>query len=148
MSIIAERLEYILQSVSNRQVLNETGIDARSQREILTGEYEPTGLTRSYVNRLYQQTSYSNMRDTGFSHSQALRFSNQMPDSIIEKTNNVSELISRLAGGAAKNKLEKQGIQFDVYTHRALLEEMEDAIKQGLEHSRETYETWIDYGRK
>ena len=147
MALLGDRLSYILDYLTPRQVLNETGFNVQDQREILAGTYDPTGYSRTFINRLYQRTTYAVMRNTGFSASQALRFTNQTPDNIRDKTLMVSDLVSNLAVGALQNKLTKQGLSYDVYSHRDLLSDMEDRIAAGLQRSRKTYEQWFDYGR-
>ncbi|MGD9163013.1 MAG: hypothetical protein PVG39_31700 [Desulfobacteraceae bacterium] len=146
-STLSQKLSYLRTRLTARAILDETGLTAALQREVINEEWIPSGTVRRWVNNLYQSTTYQELRNTGFSHSQAFRFNTNLPDSITEKRNIVSGLISELAGGALKTSLAKQGIAFDVWEHRGLFAEMEEKVKEGFENSRKTYEQWQDYGR-
>jgi hypothetical protein len=142
---LSQRMSYLLEYVTPRTILNETGLTASMQREVIAETYVPTGTIRQWVNSLYQKTTYQNLTAVGFSHSQAFRFDAQLPSDIEDKSATVSNLIANLAGGAAKMSLAKQGIAYDVYEHRGIFEEMQDKVKKGFEYSRKTYEEWQDY---
>ncbi len=144
MSWASERLSYLLVQVDREDITAATGLSARQQDEIIYSGGKVEGDTYRNLRNLYQRTAYSVMRETGFSNNQASRFSSYAPNSVLDRTLTVANLISDLTSGALDFKLAAHGESVDEYEYNDMYNSMRDSIVEGMQNSKKMYEQWTD----
>ena len=83
----------------------------------------------------YQREAYGRMRETGFSATQARRFSRYAAESVGLKISEMKLLVNRFTTGAVGQKiasLQRQGLDYDL---DSLWKEMKQKIIKGLQDS-------------
>jgi hypothetical protein len=141
------RLEFLRGFMSRAAIRAETGLTTAMQEEILTEKYIPIGETRNFIRNLYQRTAYDQLKDAGFSASQASRFRGYAPVTVLDRMETLTGMISDLAKGALDQKLARTGIELGAGAYDEALTDYMDTVREGFSHSSKTYEEWMDYGR-
>lgn len=147
MSWASVRLEFLRGFITRSAIAAETGLTSALQNDILSGVYNPTGLTKGYLDNLYKRTAYQEMKNVGFSANQANRFRSYSPETVLSRMETVKGLIDELAKGALDLKLEKAKITLSGQAYTDAYDDMYDTVKEGFSYSTKEYEEWQDYGR-
>lgn len=145
MTAALRRLEYMRGFLSRGEIQSQTGIHWARQEAYIRGTSSlSTDETRSLYNA-YSRLSYSQLRESGMSASQASRFRNYAPTSLTDRISDMSTLISNLSEGSVKSIIARQGITVTYEEYLDMINEMQGKVKTGLQESKLTYEQWKEY---
>ncbi|GAG49368.1 unnamed protein product [marine sediment metagenome] len=86
------------------------------------------------------------MRETGFSATQARRFSWHTPGRVTEVTNILKGKIDYLSKGYLGGVAERRGLSIDEVTTPYYRRQAKESIIEGLQKSEKTWEEWEKYG--
>ncbi|GAJ09320.1 unnamed protein product [marine sediment metagenome] len=144
-SLFARQLSYIAEKQSYAAIARSTGIPYRSVLAMREGKIKISSVFKKSIRNMYQREAYGRLKDTGFSSSQARRWSWYKPEKVVVQTYSLSYKIGELATGALAGKLKKEGLDITKVNVDDLFDEMYEKIKIGIQISIEPTEIWFDY---
>lgn len=144
---IDKRVSWLLERATGYEVSLETGIPRSTVYRFKKGI---GGIPDQYytgVRNAYRRESYSNLRDQGFSSSQAARHRGLEPVSRLVITDTFDNTVKELARGAAIERLETLGLAVNEANIKRYVPAMAKKVREGLSRSKATFEDWLDYAR-
>ncbi len=145
MPLFVRQLSYIAKEQSYAAIALGTGIPYRTVLAMRTSKIAITSDFKRSLRNMYQRESYGRLRDTGYSPSEARRWSWYRPEETVIKAQSLKYKIGELATGALAAKLRKEGIPTSIGATEDLFDEMYQKIKEGIQRSIEPTEIWFDY---
>lgn len=144
-ALFARQLSYIAQKQSYAAIARSTGIPYRTVLAMRDGKIKIDSEFKKSMRNMYQRESYRRLKDTGFSSSQAKRWSWYKPERVVVQTHSLRYKIGELATGALAAKLKKKGLDVTKVNVDDLFDDMYERVKQGIQRSIEPTEIWFDY---
>jgi len=143
--LFLRQLFYVAETQSFAAIARSTGIPYRTVLAIRSGKIDLSSSFKASIRNMYQRESYSRLRDTGFSTSQARRWSWYRPERVVIQEYSLKYKIGALATGAVAARLRKTVIPTSQGAVDALFDEMYEKIKTGVQQSIEPIEVIYDY---
>jgi len=143
--IVLRQLFYIAENNPFAVIARTTGIAYRTVLALRTGQVTFTSAFKSSIRNMYQREAYGRLRATGYSASQARRWSWYAPERVVIKEFSLKYKIGELATGAVASRLHKAGIPTGQGAVEALFDEMYEKVKLGIQRSIEPTEIIFDY---
>lgn len=144
-ALFVRQLAYIADKQSYAAIARGTGIPYRTVLAMRTGKLAVSSEFKKSIRNMYQRESYKNLRETGFSTSQARRWSWYKPEKVVVQTHSLRFKIGELATGALAAKLKKEGIPTSQRAVDDMFDDMYERVKIGIQRSIEPSEIWFDY---
>ncbi len=145
MPLFVRQLSYIAKEQSYAAIARTIGMAYRTVLAMRTGKLKIASVFKSSIRNMYQREAYGRLRDTGYSTSEARRWSWYRPEEVVIKAQSLKYKIGELATGALAAKLRKEGISTSIGATEDLFDEMYQKIKEGIQRSIEPTEIWLDY---
>ncbi len=145
MPLFVRQLSYIAKEQSYAAIARGAGIPYRTVLAMRTGKIAIRSDFKRSLRNMYQRESYSRLTETGYSPSEARRWSWYRPEETVIKAQSLKYKIGELATGALAAKLRKEGIPTSIGATEDLFDEMYQKIKEGIQRSIEPTEIWFDY---
>jgi len=144
-ALFARQLSYIAEKQSYAAIARSTGIPYRTVLAMREGKIKIASEFKKSIRNMYQRESYGRLKETGFSSSQARRWSWYKPERVVVQTHSLRYKIGELATGALAGKLKKEGLDITKINVNDLFDEMYNKVKRGIQRSIEPTEIWFDY---
>ncbi len=144
MTIAQRRIAFINKTRSDRWIARESGISRTTIGYVRRGERTFSTQQKAALRNVYQREAYGRMTATGFSATQARRYSWYAPESIGLKISEMKLLVDRFTIGAVGMevaKAQRAGISYDI---DLLWLDMKQKIIKGLQDSREPVEEFAE----
>lgn len=138
-------INFIKDTTTIGSISRDTGISVSRLTKIAEGLEKAGTVETKNIRNLYQRTSYSRLRDTGFSVKQADRFKRYGVSGVMDKINNVTQKITQLAHYETDRRFKKATTD---WSHEQWFIQYKKAYKDiqiGFRASQKTYEEWINY---
>jgi len=139
------QLFYIAEQRSFAYMARMTGIPYRTVLAMRAGVIKLSSEFARSLRNMYQRESYGRLRKTGYSATEARRWSWYAPERAVIKEMSLKHKIAELATGAVAAKLEKEGIPTSKKAVDDMYDEMYEKVKSGIESSIEPSEVIMDY---
>ncbi len=143
--LIPRQLYYISQEQSFAAIARATGIPYRTILTLRERVVPLTTVQRQGLRNMFQREAYGRLRRTGYSTTEARRWSWYRPERVTIKDMSLKAKIAELATGAVAGKLESEGIPTTKKAVDELFDDMYEKVKQGIETSIEPTEIIMDY---
>lgn len=143
-TLAQRRIMFLSQKRSDSWIAGQTGIPRSTVGYVRRGERILNPAYSRLLRNTYQREAYGRMRETGFSATQARRFSRYAAESISLKIGEMKLLVNRFTTGAVAmeiGKLQREGISYDIDD---LWNDMKQRIIEGLQDSKEPVEEFAD----
>lgn len=139
------QLFYVAEQRSFAYMARMTGIPYRTVLAMREGKIKLTSEFARSLRNMYQRESYGRLRETGYSATEARRWSWYSPERVVIKELSLKHKIAELATGAVAAKLKKEGIPTSKRAVDDIFDDMYEAVKTGVQTSIEPTETIMDY---
>jgi len=139
------QLFYVAEQRSFAYMSRMTGIPYRTVLAMREGKIKLTSEFARSLRNMYQRESYGRLRKTGYSATEARRWSWYAPERAVIKEMSLKHKIAELATGATAAVLEKEGIPTTKQAIDDIYDDMYGRVKTGIETSIEPTETIMDY---
>lgn len=143
--VFIRQIAYIAEGQSFAAIARMTGIAYRTVLAIRTGKVSLTSAFKTSIRNMYQREAYGRLRETGFSASQARRWSWYRPERVVIHELSLKHKIAELATGAVASKLHALGLPTTKGRVDEMYDEMYQAVKVGIQQSIEPIEVIYDY---
>lgn len=143
--LFLRQLSYIAETNSFAAIARMTGIAYRTVLAMRTGKVSLTSAFKTSIRNAYQRTAYGRLRETGFSASEARRWSWYRPERAVIHELSLKHKIAELTTGAVASKLNALGLPTTKGSVEDLYDEMYEAVKMGIQRSIEPIEVVYDY---
>ena len=143
--LIPRQLFYISQEQSFAAIARATGIPYRTVLAMRERLVTLTVTQKQGMRNMFQRESYRRLRKTGFSATEARRWSWYRPERVTIKDMSLKAKISELTTGAVAGKLEAEGLPTTKEAVDDLFDDMYERVKEGIETSIEPTEIIMDY---
>ncbi|MBA7573664.1 hypothetical protein ES708_15462 [subsurface metagenome] len=143
-TLAQRRIIFLSQKRSDSWIAGQTGIPRSSVGYVRRGERSLSPAYNRLLRNTYQREAYGRMRETGFSATQARRFSRYAAESVSVKIGEMKLLVNKFTLGAVGMetvRLKREGISYDIDD---LWDDMKQKIIKGLQESRESVEEFAD----
>lgn len=147
MGIHDERLGYLLDELSQSDVVGMTGIPASTLSYVSRGIRTLPVVHEKALRNAYQREARFRMEDSGFSGSQRNRFASFAPSTVRKVTKDVQDKIEYLAWGTAKSMIARMATKGIILSTEDALEVATKQVKEGFLKSKWGYEKWMEYGK-
>ena len=144
MTIAQRRIEFIRSTRSDRWIARESGIPRSTIGYVRRGERVLSTDQQKLMRNVYQREAYSRMRDTGFSRTQARRYTWYATETTGRMLSEMKLVVDRFTAGAVGSqisKLRRAGLSYD---EDALWKEMRQKVIEGLQRSKHPVEDFPD----
>lgn len=135
MSWATERLGYLNLQQSYSQISANTGIPNATISYVINGQRNLPNKYHKSLRNYYQRSVYSDLKDAGFSSTQARRFSWYSPNKVLNVIEEITNVISQLANSRFeqyKDHLISTGQYID---DQSTMEILTSAIRHSLQNS-------------
>jgi len=143
--LIPRQLYYISQEQSFAAIARATGIPYRTVLALRDRTIPLTTVMRQGIRNMFQREAYRRLRRTGFSATEARRWSWYRPERVTIKDMSLKVKITELTTGAVAGKLEAEGLPTTKEAVDDLFDDMYEKVKEGIETSIEPTEIIMDY---
>lgn len=107
---IISRVTWLIKEIGTGNVADVTGVTTRAVSYWQTGERTPTLEHQSILERFYESTQYSLMRDRGLSVEAASKYRGLYPDTYDIWTSRLEDIETKFTGGHVLSTLQRQGL--------------------------------------
>lgn len=143
--VFLRQLFYIAETQSFAAIARGIGIPYRKVLALRAGKIVLSSAFKSSLRNMYQRTAYSRLRKTGFSPSEARRWSWYRPEEVVIKEKALTYKIGELTTGAVAAKLRAEGIPTTPGGVDKLYDDLFEQIKAGISESIEPTQIIMDY---
>lgn len=143
--LFVRQLSYIAEKQSYAAISRTTGIPYRTVLAMRTGTIGASTTAKRALRNMYQREAYGRLRETGYSSSQARRWSWYKPERVVVNTYSLRFKIGELATGALAAKFRQHGIPTSIGAVSEMYDDMYERVKKGIIRSIEPSEIWFDY---
>lgn len=140
-----KQLFYVAVERSYAFIARITGIPYRTVLAMRAGKIAIKSEFARSLRNMYQREAYGRLRETGYSATEARRWSWYAPERAVIKEFSLKAKIADLATGALASKLKKEGVPTSRKAIDDMYDEMYEKVKKGIETSIEPTETIMDY---
>jgi len=139
------QLFYIAEQRSFAYMARMTGIPYRTVLAMRAGVIKLSSEFARSLRNMYQRESYGRLKQTGYSATEARRWSWYAPERVVIKELSLKHKIAELTTGAVAAKLKKEGIPTSKGAVDDIYDDMYEKVKAGIKTSIEPTETIMDY---
>lgn len=143
--VFLRQLSYIAEKQSFAHIARQTGIPYRTVLAMRAGKIQVSSDFKSSLRNMYQRESYGRLKESGFSASQARRWSWYRPEQVFIHERSMMAKIADLATGAVASALRATGMPTTKGAVEDLFDSMYQAVKIGIQRSERTTEEIYDY---
>lgn len=144
-NVLLNRLSYIKNYRSWRQIANQTGIPYRRLLRIRNAAPLFKGDEKRLIRNLYQRTTYGQLRLAGYSPRESTRWSWQNPFTVKKNISALEDKIAKLAYGKTYEQFTFEERTIGSKEFKDRLAVVYEAIREGIRKSPEKTEIWFEY---
>lgn len=143
-SVAQNRIEFISVTRSDTWIAAQTGIPRSTVGFVRRGERDLPSKYQTTLRNAFQREAYARMRETGFSTTQARRYSWYSTEQISYRISEMRLLVDRFTAGAVGMSIAKARAAGQSYDEDVLWASMRSLIIEGLQYSPEPVEEFAE----
>lgn len=145
MSVASDRLQFLYENLSEREISRQTGIARSTLYDIKKGFYEVSERFYTTIRNAFQRTAYQQLREAGMDTIKSEKYKWYSVSTVRETIGRMKSVVNYLTDSNIASALKRAERKGEAYDRDIIYENLRERIKENLRKSHETLEALERY---